>query len=212
MKTIYIVRHGESESNVGGVISGGDKIALTEHGREQAAFVGERLSHLPVDIIVTSTYLRAKQTGEVIAEKIGKPIEHSELFIEWRHGSHRIGKRTHDPELRERSKSLVEHLDEPEYRIADEENFADLNERAEKALQYLLDRTEEHIVVVSHGWFTPVLLGKAVMEDDFTGRDCKNFIKGFTMKNTGLTILAHGETYFWNKWHVVTWNDHAHLG
>ena len=211
MKTIYFIRHGESKSNVGGVIMGGAKTALTAHGRAQASFVGERLSRLAVDIVVSSTYLRARQTGEIIAEKIMKPIEYSNLFVEWHLGSNRIGKRADDPELLRQLRELIEHVGE-EGRIADEENFSDLDRRAAHALAYLADRPEQNMAVVSHGWFLPVLFGKAVMGSDFTGRDCQHFMKTMRMQNTGLTVVTHGDESWWGPWNVVTWNDHAHLG
>ncbi|HEY4516346.1 MAG TPA: histidine phosphatase family protein [Candidatus Paceibacterota bacterium] len=215
MKTIYFVRHGESESNIGGVILGGAKTSLTKHGQEQAAFVAERLSHLAVDVIIASTYLRTRQTGQIIAEKIAKPIEYSDLFVEWNQGSHRIGKKADDLELGTQTKTLIEHLKKPNWRMTDEENFEELNKRADRALAYLMGRPEEHIVVVGHGWFSPVLLGKAVMGEDFTGRDCQHFMKAFRMVNTGITIVTHGKAagkLYSDEWNIVTWNDHAHLG
>ncbi|HWP60988.1 MAG TPA: histidine phosphatase family protein [Candidatus Paceibacterota bacterium] len=212
MKTVYIVRHGESSSNAGGIILGGDKTPLTEKGREQPLFVGKRLSHLPVELVVASSYLRARQTGDIIAEHLGKPIEYSDLFVEWRQGSHRVGADVADPELLKEMKSLIEHMHDEDRRVIDEENFSDLNERAGQALSFLAERPEEHIVVVSHGWFTPILFGKAIMGEDFTGRDCEHLMKSMRLFNTGLTILTHGDERWWDNWNVVTWNDHAHLG
>lgn len=212
MKTIYLVRHGESQSNVGGIILGGAKTALTEHGKEQAAFVGERLSRLPVEVVIASTFLRAKKTADIIAEKLQKPIEYSDLFVEWNLGSHRIGKRAADPALLGQLKDLIEHLHQTDYKLADEENFDGLNTRATQSLEYLTNRPEQHIVVVSHGWFIPVLLGKAIMGDDFTARDCQHLMKTLRMLNTGLTVLTHGDERWWGPWNVLTWNDHAHLG
>ena len=156
--------------------------------------------------------MRAKQTADIIAEKIGKPIEQSDLFVEWNQGAHRLGKNANDQALWEQSKALVETFKESNHRSADEENFEDLNRRAGDAIAYLLERPEENIAVVSHGWFSPVLVGKAIIGDDFTGRDCEHFIKTLRMKNTGLTVLVYDTERWWGGWNLLTWNDHAHLG
>src|SRR3989344_2090031 len=98
MKTVYCVRHGESESNAGGIILGAEKTALTPRGSVQAEAVATRCAKLAVDSIVASPALRAKQTAGIIASRIGVSIEYSPLFLEWDRGTYRIGRRVDDPE------------------------------------------------------------------------------------------------------------------
>lgn len=215
MKTVYLVRHGESSSNVGGIILGGPKTSLTDRGRKQASSVAERISHVQIEIIVASPYLRTRQTAEEIAKKLQKQVEYSDLFVEWNQGSERIGRKVDDPAIILQTQMLIERIGESGGRLADEETFEDLNRRADRALRYLLDRPEARLAVVGHGWFSPVLVGKAIMGDDFTGRDCRHFMKAFRMLNTGISVLTYGEpvsAHSWGEWNLITWNDHAHLG
>ena len=79
MKTIYFVRHGQSEGNVSAVYQTVSS-PLTEGGKRQARFIAERCSKLPIEAVVSSTQLRAKETASIIAEKTGHTVEFSDLF------------------------------------------------------------------------------------------------------------------------------------
>lgn len=65
------LRHGESESNLAGLIGGATDYALTEQGREQARAAGERLRGRNVAAIYTSPLNRAFDTAQIVSEAIG---------------------------------------------------------------------------------------------------------------------------------------------
>lgn len=211
MKTVYVVRHGETESNIGGVIRGGAQTALTEKGREQARLVADRCARLSFDVIVASPFLRTKETAELIREKTGHAIEYSDLFTEWDRGASRIGMRTDDPALWAHNDALTENL-KSGVRLADEENFDDLNLRAERALEYLSNRPERAILHVGHGLFSRILVGKALFGTDFSGRDAYHFVSNLITTNAGITVLELEERAGGTQWSLLTWNDFAHLG
>ncbi len=83
MKTIYFVRHGETEGNTGKIYQGIDT-PLMEAGLEQARLVADRCAHLKVTAMVTSDALRAQQTAQIISAKTGMDFETSPLFAERR--------------------------------------------------------------------------------------------------------------------------------
>lgn len=66
--TFYIVRHGQSEGNINGDITGSDP-SLTEKGFEQAQMLANLMDSIAVDRIISSNLIRAKQTAEIIALK-----------------------------------------------------------------------------------------------------------------------------------------------
>jgi broad specificity phosphatase PhoE len=69
-----VIRHGESQTNATNTFQAGDQYdsdPLTPLGMEDARRLAERLTALTVDVIVTSTYLRARSTARVIAEATG---------------------------------------------------------------------------------------------------------------------------------------------
>jgi broad specificity phosphatase PhoE len=74
MKTVYFVRHGESEANVANLRSGSAHsvpIPLTQKGREQAKKAGKSLKNKNVDLIVSSPLIRTVDTARIVADAIG---------------------------------------------------------------------------------------------------------------------------------------------
>lgn len=78
MKNIYFVRHGESEGNQARLYQSSET-SLSEKGHSQAKLIADRFSNIEVEIIISSDYIRAKQTSQYISEVKGgryyrKPI------------------------------------------------------------------------------------------------------------------------------------------
>lgn len=72
----YIVmRHGEAESNAQGVVSskieGSASYGLTTKGRTSAENAGQKLKDVNIDIVITSPFVRTKETAEIVAGAIG---------------------------------------------------------------------------------------------------------------------------------------------
>lgn len=63
---LYVVRHGEVQSNVEKIISGWNDEELTQKGIEQANEMRSKLKSIPFDEIYSSPIIRAKQTAEII--------------------------------------------------------------------------------------------------------------------------------------------------
>ncbi|MES2953150.1 MAG: histidine phosphatase family protein [Patescibacteria group bacterium] len=210
IKYIYCVRHGESESNAGAVRQG-PETPLTEKGMEQAEVVGKRLKNLPVEVLIASSMVRARQTAEIISGHIEKPLEFTDLAIERQMPSVVYWKHREDPETNVLIDKLKEAFEVPGWRHSDEENFDDLRARAQKALDFLAARPETHIALVTHAHFLITLLSVAALGDALTGAVYRKMIESFRHENTGITILEYhsGVAY---PWRIVTWNDHAHLG
>ncbi|RQW78844.1 MAG: histidine phosphatase family protein [Geobacter sp.] len=65
---LYLLRHGESEANVGGFINDDPEkpLQLTGKGREQAATAAQALSDIGFSHAYVSQFPRARQTAEII--------------------------------------------------------------------------------------------------------------------------------------------------
>lgn len=75
MTTIGIVRHGITDWNVKAIAQGSADVPLNEKGRLQAQAVAERLAgEGNWEMIVSSDLMRAKETAEIIAERLALPI------------------------------------------------------------------------------------------------------------------------------------------
>jgi 2,3-bisphosphoglycerate-dependent phosphoglycerate mutase len=67
VETVFLARHGESEISAAGLVNGdpAEPRGLTEIGREQARRLGERLAAEPIDLCVTSEFVRVRQTADL---------------------------------------------------------------------------------------------------------------------------------------------------
>jgi len=210
MKTIYLVRHGESEGNAGPTYQN-DNTVLTEKGRQQAAFVAERTKKLPIEALIASTMVRAQQTAEIIASEVGLSIESSDLFVERRRPSEQIDQMKDDLAVIAAEAGIIASGSAPGMRYSDEENFDDLKARSRLALTLLENHPKDTLLVVSHGVFLRNLMAQAIFGDALTGPECGAILDTFTASNTGLSVLRYDPTKT-KPWSILTWNDHAHLG
>jgi len=72
---VYVVRHGETDENSQKKLLGQKDVPLNENGIRQAHEVGQKIKKMDVDLIVSSTLIRAKQTAEIINLHIKKPLK-----------------------------------------------------------------------------------------------------------------------------------------
>lgn len=77
MKTIYYVRHGQSEANSRRLFGGSMNTPLTELGREQAKIIGHTIleGEFKVDAVIASTLDRASDTAQLAASEFNFPLE-----------------------------------------------------------------------------------------------------------------------------------------
>lgn len=73
-RVFYIFRHGETDWNRERRCQGHTNTDLNENGKEQAAFLAQRMMDFPLDIIVSSDLNRALNTGSMVAQKKGIPL------------------------------------------------------------------------------------------------------------------------------------------
>lgn len=214
-KTVYFVRHGESEGNIAAVFQSPDS-PLNEKGRRQAESIADRVFRLSFDTLIASPLQRAKQTAEAISKKTGKKIEYSDLFVERIKPTYINGK----PYTDKRADSLWDEWQEslytPGMRVEDGENFDDLLTRADEALSFLAGRAEQSMVVVTHGYFLRTIISRVLLGDLLTGESFRRIQIAASMENTGITVLRYfidaEEGLTEPTWNLWIYNDHAHLG
>jgi 2,3-bisphosphoglycerate-dependent phosphoglycerate mutase len=74
-KTIYLVRHCKAAGQQA-------EAALTGEGRLQATQLAEQLAALPIERIISSPFVRARQSIAPLAERLGLPIDTDERLAE----------------------------------------------------------------------------------------------------------------------------------
>ena len=75
MKTVYLIRHGETDDNAAGRAMGQMDVPLNARGIEQARQTAEFLRKYPIERIVSSDLGRAMGTAQPLAEALGLAIE-----------------------------------------------------------------------------------------------------------------------------------------
>lgn len=210
-KHVYFIRHGESNSNVDGIVRGSQAV-LTEKGHKEAAFVAERMKKIGADALISSTYTRAVETATPIAEALALPVETSDFFVERRSPSNFHNRAVDDAFLRENEEFQTRYCEDG-YVHSDEETLPEMRERALQSLAFLEAHSASRICVVTHGIFLRALFCAIVAGEEYTGKDFKN-TGHIATNNTGITYVRRlSEGYDWKRnWHIISWNDQAHLG
>ncbi|CAG7726426.1 unnamed protein product [Allacma fusca] len=209
MGHITIVRHGQSESNLSGLVESRSQGKLTDTGLETARALGKFIKDETFTRIYSSDLNRCRETLEQIVSELSTPVP----TVEYR------------AELRERDfgdKELVPVKDMWDVLIklniplhlghtVDVENgepYEQARERAHKFLQEmfaLIDGSEpqstENILVVSHGVFIMCLLDNFLQNPDLydvqnvTDEDIKRIVK-----NTSRTRFLISKNVENGKW------------
>jgi len=206
-KRIYLVRHGETNYNVGGLVQDGSSV-LTERGVRQANQVAERLRHLDFQNLIVSDYERTKQTAEPVAELTGITPEFTDLFREVRRPSEFFHTKRNLPGYQDFLLAVEANFTNPDWRHSDEESVADIITRAKKALQHLTN-LEGDTVVISHGVFICLLTATVACNLELDAPTWQKMHKGFYVTNTGISTFVYDEEK--QHWYILTFNDHVHF-
>jgi broad specificity phosphatase PhoE len=208
-KIVYFVRHAESVGNAQEIHQRPD-FELSSKGIGQTEVLAERLLRVDFDIIISSSYMRTKQTAEIISKHKNVEILLADLFVEIRNPSEIIGKSIHAPDVVEIKNKIVANRKNPDWRHSDEETFSDVKTRARDALAFIQNRSEGHILVVTHRGFLRTLMACMLFGDNWTVKEQYTLFPFLYAANTGITECRYIQKEL--RWQLRTWNDQAHLG
>ena len=110
--TFYLVRHGQTDMNVAGLLQGQSNSILTEKGREQAKTLAKELKSVKFDLIFSSDLLRARDTADIIATEHKLATQTSKLLRERSWGR-----------LEGKPRNVLEQFDEIYKNLSEEEKF-----------------------------------------------------------------------------------------
>jgi len=80
--SIYLARHGQTAYNLERRFQGQLEVPLDETGLAQARDLAERASSYEFASLWSSTLLRARETAEIVAERVGLQIKHDARLME----------------------------------------------------------------------------------------------------------------------------------
>jgi 2,3-bisphosphoglycerate-dependent phosphoglycerate mutase len=135
MATLLLVRHGETDWNAEGRLQGHTDRPLNEYGRAQAEKLARQLEGDGIAAIYASDLVRARETAEILARRLGVAV-------------------TVDPDLREKNWGNWEGLT-PDERLHVEYEGETTEEHRERTLRAVeriaLAHPTDRVVVVTHG-------------------------------------------------------------
>jgi hypothetical protein len=74
MTELLLVRHGETDWNAEGRLQGHTDRPLSDYGRDQARQLADDLATEAFDVIYASDLARARETAEIVAERLDVPV------------------------------------------------------------------------------------------------------------------------------------------
>jgi len=143
---LYILRHGETVHNQGGVVQGWRDSELTDFGREQAVHAGEELAKLKPTTIFASDLGRVQQTLAEAKEHIGD----MPVLLDWRLRERRFGEAEGKPKADFDMADLRGLGEQPQ--VKDLEPMDVFTERVIHFISDLLDfaKDDESIAIITH--------------------------------------------------------------
>ena len=74
MTALLLVRHGETDWNADGRLQGHTDRPLSDYGRRQARKLAAELEDEELEAIYSSDLARARETAEIVGERLGLPV------------------------------------------------------------------------------------------------------------------------------------------
>lgn len=182
---VFVIRHGESETNKNGLWTGWLDASLTEKGKAEAEQVGRLLSKVNFDKIYASDLSRAKATAE-----IALPACEYETVVGLREIN--VGSIAGKP-LSSVKDSDKEQLRKDGYRIFGGESREEFGNRVMAFMKRLEGQSGENIAVFSHAGF----LRKAL--DTVLGVDVPR--NKMLCKNCAVAVFEYSD----HTWMLHSW-------
>jgi broad specificity phosphatase PhoE len=150
---LFLVRHGETESNRAGLALGRADLPLNEHGRWQAQRLAVALAAERLTAVYSSPLARALHTAREIAAPHGLEVREEDGLIEMDIGE---AEGLTFSQVRERFPDLAQNWGGPQgpaFQMPGGERLVDVQARAWQAVQRLAARhVDERVCAVAHNF------------------------------------------------------------
>lgn len=141
---LYVARHGQTQWNAENKICGTTDLPLNELGWAQAAELAEKCGAYQIDLIVSSTMLRARQTAGVVAEKYNLPVITDPRLVEQNYGIYE-GMDRQTPGFLANKRHFA-------YRYPQGESMLDVGHRIYSLLEDVKrEHGDKNVLIVCHG-------------------------------------------------------------
>jgi probable phosphoglycerate mutase len=188
---VFLIRHGESESNAGLPSADPGSAPLTPDGHRQARQVAQVLPDVPA-LIVTSPYLRARQTAQPTVSRFTAAACQEWPVQEFTYLAGLNGRASTAAERKPYARAYWDEAD-PDHARPGAESFAGLVRRTADFLDRLSAVRSGPVVVFTHGLFMravawSLLTGVAAPGQDQM-RSFRRFADRYLIPNAGIVEL-----------------------
>lgn len=198
--TIYLVRHGQTNSNITGFYMGWSNEDLDEIGYSQAHRLSLRLARLPIASAYTSPLRRAYTTAAILAEphKLEPKVVHDLIEIrlgDWQ-GLHVNEIKQGWPKLWQQSR-----IDPSELTLPNGESFGQVTGRVVRAFEMVVESNRgEQAIIVTHDGIIRMLTAHTLGVSN-------SIYRRLEVNNASLSVIKVTD----NNSRIITLNDTSHL-
>lgn len=158
MPTVWLIRHGESQSNAGEQTLCPEFTGLTKRGAKQAECVATAFTR-PPSLVITSKYIRAQKTAEPTIRRFpNTKYQQWEVVREFTYLSWSNSSSMTMEERRPKVDNFWERNDPNHWDGDGAETFIQFASRVSGVLERLRYREEDFIAVFTHGQFMQAVL------------------------------------------------------
>lgn len=198
---LFLVRHGETESNRKGLALGRADVPLNDLGKEQAQRLGEALRGEPISAVYSSPLSRTRETAGRIADALGLDVLIDQSLIEMDVGEL---DGLEFAEVRERYPGFIETWlsgEGPEHPMPGGESLGDVQKRASEFLARTAAEHEgEAVCAVTHNFVILTTLVSVLGVELSAFRRLRHAVAAVS------AVEWDGKV-----WRVVKMNDTCHL-
>lgn len=194
MLRVWLIRHGESESNAGAPSADPGACLLTARGQAQAVGVAAALPATPT-LVVTSPYRRAAQTAEPTIARFPS-VRHEEWPVQEFAYLGMFHDRLSTADERRPHATEYWNRADPQLSLGGAESFAGLLGRAHDCLDRLSKQPTGPVAVFTHGMFMRAVawaLLTGATADNPEMRAFHRFAGGFAVPNGAVVELRFPE-------------------
>jgi broad specificity phosphatase PhoE len=198
---IYFLRHGKYQMTTPPSFPT-DDVELEEEAKSQIGQVAKLLAGRNIEKIISSPMTRTRQTADIVAAELGLDVEESHLFRERIRTKELAGKPRDIEKSQEIIKTINDNYHDESFKYKSEENFLELKKRVSEGLEFLLDREEEKLLVITHAEVLAMTLAQMIIGNDL---DSYTYVKirDFFFIAMGMPILTEHKN---GKWRLMQFN------
>lgn len=167
---LYLIRHGQSTSDIEDRYGGAYDDHLTDEGKMQAEKLAQRLQTYPIETIYYSPLLRARETAFIVQKKLGCKLELAPLFSE--RNKYGILSGVTKMDAQKTYPQLVALLANDRNTIIDAQSYDDFIEQVLTGFRDVTTHNLQTTAIVTHGGPIKVILKELFQIKSLSISDC----------------------------------------